>query len=245
MFEDLKPHIAELRKRLTISIGIIFVMFFICFSYWQPILDWMTTPLVSVLPNNQTMVYTAVPEPFFVALKVSFFAAFIFSLPAVFWQLWLFIAPGLYDSEKMLILPFVIFATLMFLLGDTFAYYVVLPMGFDFLIKFSGDMFMALPKINEYVDFFVKIMLGFGISFEMPVITYFFAKLGMVTDKALKDFFRYAVVLIFIIAAVLTPPDVVTQCLMAIPMVLLYIVSIYIAAKVNPAPKEEEKEEDE
>jgi sec-independent protein translocase protein TatC len=242
MFEDLKPHIADLRKRLGISVAIIFVMFFVCFSFWQVILDWMTVPLVEVLPEGQNMIFTAVQEPFFVALKVSFFAAFIVSLPAVFWQVWLFVAPGLYDNEKMLILPFVFFATLMFLMGSTFAYYIVLPLGFEFLVNFGGQMFTALPKIGEYVGFFTKLMIGFGISFEMPVITFFFAKLGLLTDKTLKDFFRYAVIIIFIVASILTPPDVITQFLMAVPMIILYIISIYIAQKVNPAPKEDNEE---
>jgi sec-independent protein translocase protein TatC len=240
MFEDLKPHIVDLRKRLTYAGAVVFVMFFICFAFWKIILGWMSAPLVAVLPEGQNMIFTAVQEPFFVALKVSFFAAFVISLPAIFWQVWLFVAPGLYSHEKMLILPFVFFATLMFVLGASFAYYVVLPMGFEFLINFGGDMFTALPKISEYVGFFSKLMVGFGLSFEMPVLTFFFAKLGMLTDKALKDFFRYAVILIFILASILTPPDVVTQFLMAVPMIILYIISIYIAYKINPHKEEEE-----
>jgi sec-independent protein translocase protein TatC len=239
MFEELKPHIAELRKRLTISFATVFIMFFICFFFWQPILDWMTAPLIKVLPENSEMIFTGVQEPFFTAIKVAFFTGLIFSLPIVFWQFWLFVAPGLYDNEKVLVIPFVFFATLMFVSGAAFSYYVVVPFGFEFLINFGSQLFTALPSIGEYVGFFTKLLIGFGISFELPVITFFFAKLGLLTDESLKGFFRYAVVIIFILAALLTPPDMITQFLMAGPMILLYGISIYIAKIVNPASPEE------
>jgi sec-independent protein translocase protein TatC len=239
MFEELKPHIAELRKRLTISFATVFIMFFVCFFFWQPILDWMTAPLIKVLPENSEMIFTGVQEPFFTAIKVAFFTGLIFSLPIVFWQFWLFVAPGLYDNEKVLVIPFVFFATLMFVSGAAFSYYVVVPFGFEFLINFGSQLFTALPSIGEYVGFFTKLLIGFGISFELPVITFFFAKLGLLTDESLKGFFRYAVVIIFILAALLTPPDMITQFLMAGPMILLYGISIYIAKIVNPASPEE------
>jgi sec-independent protein translocase protein TatC len=239
MFEELKPHIAELRTRLTISFATVFIMFFICFFFWQPILDWMTAPLIKVLPENSEMIFTGVQEPFFTAIKVAFFTGLIFSLPIVFWQFWLFVAPGLYDNEKVLVIPFVFFATLMFVSGAAFSYYVVVPFGFEFLINFGSQLFTALPSIGEYVGFFTKLLIGFGISFELPVITFFFAKLGLLTDESLKGFFRYAVVIIFILAALLTPPDMITQFLMAGPMILLYGISIYIAKIVNPASPEE------
>ena len=240
MFEELKPHIADLRKRLTISIITIIVMFFVVFSFWQPLLDIMTKPLIEVLPEGSKMIFTAVPEQFFTAVKVSFFASFLISLPVVFWQFWIFVAPGLYEHEKKLVIPFVLFATIMFLSGAFFAYYVVIPIGFEFLINFSGGMFTAMPSIGEYVGFFTKLLVAFGISFEMPVITFFLAKIGLVTDKTLTDFFRYAVVIIFILAALLTPPDMITQFLMAIPMILLYGMSILIAKSINPHVVEHE-----
>jgi sec-independent protein translocase protein TatC len=176
-------------------------------------------------------------------MKVAFFGGFIISLPVIFWQLWLFLAPGLYDHEKKLVVPFVFFATLMFLLGASFAYYIVVPVGFDFLIAFGNSVVSVLPSIGKYVGFFTKLLIGFGIAFELPVITFFLAKIGLVNDQMLKDFFRYAVVLIFIVAAVLTPPDVISQVLMAAPLLILYGVSIYIAKVFNPAQKEEEEEE--
>ncbi len=243
MFDDLKPHIADLRKRLTISTITVVVMFFACFSFYEPILEWMMAPVKHALPVGTSMIAVEIQETFFTAMKVAFFAGFIISLPVIFWQLWLFLAPGLYDHEKKLVVPFVFFATLMFLLGASFAYYIVVPIGFDFLIAFGNSVVSVLPSIGKYVGFFTKLLIGFGIAFELPVITFFLAKIGLVNDQMLKDFFRYAVVLIFIISAILTPPDVISQVLMAAPLLILYGVSIYIAKVFNPAQKEEEEEE--
>ena len=245
MFEELKPHIAELRKRLGISLATIIVMFFVCFNFWEPLLAWMIHPLKEVLPATSSIIFTKVQEPLFTALKVSFFAGFILSLPIVFWQLWLFISPGLYENEKKMILPFVFFATIMFLMGTAFCYFVVIPFGFAFLVNFGGKLFTALPSIGEYVSFFTKLLFGFGIAFELPVITFFLAKMGLVTDKTLTGFFRYAIVIIFTVSALLTPPDVLTQFLMAGPLLCLYGFSILIAKYVNPEKESEEKEEEE
>ncbi|NPA73927.1 MAG: twin-arginine translocase subunit TatC [Epsilonproteobacteria bacterium] len=245
MFEELKPHIAELRKRLGISLATLIVLFFVCFNYWEPLLGWMIQPLKDVLPSTSDIIFTKVQEPLFTALKVSFFAAFIVSLPIIFWQLWLFVAPGLYDHEKKMILPFVFFATAMFLMGAAFCYFVVIPFGFAFLVNFGGKLFTALPSIGEYVGFFTKLLFGFGLAFELPVITFFLAKLGLVTDKTLIGYFRYAIVIIFAVSALLTPPDVLTQFLMAGPLILLYGFSILIAKAVNPHKEEDEEEGEE
>ena len=243
MFDELKPHLAELRKRLGISLAVVIVMFLICFSFWQPILDWMIAPLKEVLPTGSSVIFTGVQEPFFTAMKVAFFAGFIVSLPVIFWQFWLFVAPGLYDNEKRLVIPFVSAATLMFLMGAAFCYYIVVPLAFAFLIGFGSALFTALPSIGEYVGFFTKILVGFGLSFEMPVIIFFFAKLGLVDDRGLKEFFRYAIIIIFVVAAMLTPPDVLSQFLMAAPLIILYGISILVAKAVNPyVPSEDESE---
>jgi len=181
---------------------------------------------------------------FFVALKVSFFAGILMALPVILWQLWLFIAPGLYEHEKKMVLPFVVGGSVMFLVGVLFAYYIVTPFGFQFLITFGSFLYTPLINIEDYVGFFTKIMLGFGIAFELPVIAYFLALLGLITDKTLKDFFKYAVVIIFLLAALLTPPDVLTQLLMAGPLILLYGLSILIVRWVNPYTEEDEEEEE-
>lgn len=247
MLSEITPHLVELRKRLAISVVSVIVMFFVMFSFWQPILDWMVHPLVQVLPKGSSVVFTKIQEPFFTALKVAFFTGFLAALPIIFWQLWLFVAPGLYENEKRFVIPFVLSATVMFLLGGAFAYYIVIPFGFTFLVNFGSQLFTALPSIGEYVSFFTKLIIGFGIAFEMPVATFFLASLGLITDQTLKDFFRYAIVIIFLISAILTPPDVLTQFLMAGPMILLYGLSILIAKMTNPYKEEEEyfEEEDE
>lgn len=243
MLEDLKPHIADLRKRLVISVLTLVVAFFACFTFYEPILNWMMVPIEAVLPAKSQMVAVEIQETFFTALKVAFFSGFILSLPVIFWQLWLFLAPGLYEHEKKLVIPFVFFATLMFLIGSSFAYYVVVPFGFEFLINFGSAVVTVLPSIGKYVGFFTKLLFGFGVAFELPVITFFLAKIGLVDDRMLKDFFKYAIVIIFMLSALLTPPDVLTQFLMAGPLILLYGLSIYIAKIFNPADTSLDDEE--
>ncbi|CAM2865124.1 twin-arginine translocase subunit TatC [Helicobacter burdigaliensis] len=239
MFEDLKPHIIELRKCLIIITLALIISFLCSFYFWEEILGWMSAPLESALPKGkESIIFTQVGEAFFTALKVAFFSGFIFALPIIFWQIWSFVAPGLYENEKKLVLPFVIFGTFFFISGCAFAYYVAFPIGFSYLIGFGSQSFTALPAIGDYVSFFAKLMVGFGISFELPVITFFLAKLGLVSDKTLKDYFKYAIVFIFILAAILTPPDILSQFLMAVPLTLLYGLSILIAKIINPYKEE-------
>ena len=254
MFEELRPHLIELRKRLGISVGTLFVMFFVMFYYHEPLLNWMVEPLnVALIEVGKTSVHAAdgmlttnqVGGAFFVALKVSFFAALVGSLPIILAQLWMFVAPGLYANEKKMIIPFIVGGTSMFVIGVLFSYYVVTPFGFNFLITFGSFSFTPLINIEEYVGFFTKIMFGFGIAFELPIFAYFLGLLGMVDDRQMREFFRYAVVIIFIVAAFLTPPDVLTQFLMAGPLVILYGISILIVKMVNPAPPLEDDASDE
>lgn len=248
MFEDLKPHLAELRKRLGISVASIIIMFFVMWNFHDAILAWMTQPLIEALTATAKisakaakgmLVTKELSEAFFVAMKVSFFAGLIASVPVILAQIWLFIAPGLYENEKKMVFPIVIGGSIMFLMGSAFAYYVVTPLGFAFFIEFGSANFVPMYNIGEYVDFFAKILFGFGLAFELPVFCFFLALLGLIDDRMMIGFFRYAIVLIFILAAILTPPDVMSQILMAIPLIILYGASILIVRAVNPAPKEE------
>ncbi len=252
MFDDIKPHLIELRKRLAIAVGSMIVMFFVAFYFHEPVLEWMIEPLNTALAEvgkksvhaAEGMVTTSqVGGAFFVALKVSFFAGLIGALPVILSQIWMFIAPGLYANEKRMLIPFIVGGTVMFGVGVSFAYYIVTPFGFDFLITFGSFKFTPLINIEDYVGFFTKIMFGFGIAFELPVFAYFLAMLGLVDDKQMIAFFKYAIVIIFIVAALLTPPDVLTQMLMAGPLIILYGLSILIVKMVNPASKDEEAEE--
>jgi len=248
MFDDLRPHLVELRKRLGISVAAVIVMFFVAFNFHEPIMTWMTAPLndalaevAKVAPNaaHGMVTTTQVGGTFFVAMKVAFFAGLLGALPVILSQIWLFVAPGLYANEKKMLYPFIFGGTTMFVIGALFAYYVVTPFGFSFLIAFGAFEFVPLINIEDYVDFFSKIMFGFGLAFELPIVCYFLALLGLIDDRMMTAFFRYAIVLIFIISAILTPPDVLTQILMAIPLTLLYGISILVVRAVNPAPKEE------
>ncbi|MDR2789484.1 MAG: twin-arginine translocase subunit TatC [Campylobacteraceae bacterium] len=264
MFEELKPHIIELRKRLMIAALAVLVGLLAAFAFWEDIMFWITQPLSSAVcssgvslsgvlgefdastlcADKGSMITTSVVEGLFTAFKISFFAGLTIALPIIFWQLWLFIAPGLYDNEKKYVLPFVFFATLMFLGGFLFCYYIVLPMSLNFAIYFGKGIFVYIPKTTEYIDFFLKFTFAFSLSFELPVISLFLAKINFITDKTLKDFFRYAVVLIFVFAAIITPPDVISQILMAIPLLLLYGLSILMAHLVNPYKEEDKKNTD-
>jgi sec-independent protein translocase protein TatC len=258
MFDDLRPHLVELRKRLAISVGSLIVMFFVMFFFHEILLNWMVEPLnTALIEVGKKSVHAAdgmittsqVGGAFFVALKVAFFAAILGALPVILSQIWLFIAPGLYANEKKMIIPFIVGGTIMFLIGVLFAYYVVTPFGFNFLITFGSFKFTPLINIEDYVGFFTKIMFGFGLAFELPIFAYFLALLGMVNDRQMIDFFKYAIVIIFIVAAFLTPPDVLTQLLMAGPLIILYGLSILIVKIVNPASEEDDEglsdEEDE
>lgn len=353
MFDDLRPHLVELRKRLGLSVLSIFVMFVVSFFFHTHILAWITAPLNEALTqvglvieakgqtewkiqqtesngtketvstnyaensaqahaedasHAATKLHTTLDKAsslastqqnpqmasllkdaansaketamsteklthllgdvnetaenaskksfegmvtthqiggvFFVALKVSFFAGLLAALPFILYQLWLFISPGLYANEKKMVIPFVAGGSIMFMVGVLFAYYVVTPFGFQFLITFGSFLYTPLINIEDYVGFFTKIMMGFGIAFELPVFAYFLALLGMVTDRTLIEFFRYAVLIIFVLAALLTPPDILTQLLMAAPLIVLYGVSILIVRAVNPHIPDEDEEED-
>ncbi|MFY4766377.1 twin-arginine translocase subunit TatC [Campylobacter sp. GB48] len=244
MFEELKPHLVELRKRLFISVACVVVMFFVCFSFNNYIIDILKAPVEAALPEiSRQMTFVELQEPLFTAMKVSFFTAFLISLPIIFWQFWKFVAPGLYDNEKRLVVPFVSFASIMFTLGALFCYYIVIPLAFKFLIDFGVQTqdFKPLISIGLYVGFFTKLIIAFGLAFEMPVITFFFAKLGLVDDAFLKKHFRVSVLVIFVFSAMMTPPDVISQFLMAVPLCGLYGISIYIAKKVNPSQKEDDE----
>lgn len=249
MFEEIIPHLVELRKRLAISVFSLVVMFFIMFAFHEELLSWLIAPLndalvsvgqISINASKGMVTTNQVGGAFFIALRVSFFAAILGALPIILWQLWAFVAPALYANEKKMIIPFIFGGTGMFAVGVLFSYYVVTPLGFTFLIEFGSFKFTPLINIEDYVGFFTKLMFGFGIAFELPIFAYFLALLGMVNDRQMIESFRYAIVIIFIVAAILTPPDVLSQLLMAAPLTLLYGISILIVKAINPAPKEED-----
>lgn len=222
-------HLEELRRRLIYAVVAIVLGAIIAFLFAKQLFYFLAQPLVKILPANQPMIFTALTEAFFTYFKVALLAGFFLASPVVFYQLWKFIAPGLYEHEKKFVIPFVIFATLFFILGGAFAYYIVFPFGFKFFLGFSTDYLKLLPKMSEYFSLSLKLIFAFGIVFEMPVITFFLAKMGVLNGEMLSSKRRYAIVLVFVVAALLTPPDVGTQLLMAGPLILLYEVSVWVA----------------
>lgn len=247
MLEDLKPHIRDLRKRLGISVATLLVSFIVCFAFWKSIFEWVKLPVTKAFESgvNGKLIQIAPAELIFVGIKVSFFAALVISIPIIFWQLWLFVAPGLYKHEKRLVLPFVFFGSAMFACGVIFSYYIVFPFTIKYVLAFGNDLAAANISTSEYVTFFTRFIIGFGVGFELPVLAFFLGKIGLITDETLKHYFRYAVVIIFIIAAVITPPDIMSQLLLALPMVVLYGISYLILKVVNPASKSRLDEDDE
>ena len=223
-------HLDELRKRLMWAISALFGGFLIALFFIDTIFGFIMRPLAATLPAGRKMIYTEPTEAFLLQLKVAALAGVVISAPAVMWQLWLFIAPGLYRREKRLALPFIVSTSLLFVAGAAFNHYVVFPIAFTFLGSFTKDYMEFMPRITPVFSLYSQLLLAFGIIFQMPVLVFTLARLGLVTAGFLWKNTKYAVLIIFVISAVITPTsDVVTQTLMAAPMLVLYVVSIGIA----------------
>ena len=223
-------HLEELRKRLLISILAVAGGFFLCWNYAEPIFAIIQKPLTQFLAaGDQKLAYTKLTEPFFLYMKVAFISGIFLASPIVILQIWLFITPGLYPRERRYAAPFVIFATLFFITGGWFGYQFMLPAACKFFVE-TGAQFKQMIKVDEYFSFASTIILSTGLVFETPILIFFLARLGIVTPAFLIQKFKYAVVLSFIIAAILTPgPDMVTQTFLAVPMIALYLLGIGIA----------------
>jgi sec-independent protein translocase protein TatC len=223
-------HLEELRKRLIVSIIAIGVGFLACWNFADKIYAWIQAPLTKFLPRgDQKLAYTHLTEPFMLYMKVAFFAAIFLASPIIMWQVWRFISPGLYKRERRYAAPFIIFATLFFLLGGYFGYKVILPGACAFFVE-TGRQFKQMIKIDEYFGFASTIMLASGAVFETPILIFFLARLGIVTPAFLLQKSKWAIVLAFIIAAVLTPsPDMVNQTMLALPMIVLYFLGVGVA----------------
>ncbi|TMJ20022.1 MAG: twin-arginine translocase subunit TatC [Alphaproteobacteria bacterium] len=224
----LLDHLIELRRRLLWSILTLGVTFAICLYFARPIYAFLLRPLIAA--GQSRLIYTAVFEAFFVEIKVAFFAAGMISFPIIAAQLWLFVAPGLYAKEKKAFLPFLLMTPVLFLCGASLAYFVAMPLALTYLLGYDGNIGgieqMALPGVGNYLDFSTRFIFGFGVAFLLPVLLMLLERVGIVSRAQLKRGRRYAIVVAFVAAAVLTPPDVVSQLLLAVPMVLLYELSL-------------------
>ncbi len=249
--EDGKPmglldHLNELRWRLVRCFIAALVGFCLCWAVVEPLFDILTLPLNNALGAvGAHAQYTSMPEPFFTRMLVAFVAGLFISSPFIFYQIWAFIAPGLYDEEKRFIIPVAVISALFFIGGGLFCYFIVFPYAFNFFIGFSTQSIQITPRISDYLDFILKLLLAFGLIFEMPLFSFFLSRMGVLTAGMMRRGRRYAIVGIFIVAAILTPPDVVSQLLMACPMLILYECSILVAALCGKKKKNAAEETDE
>jgi sec-independent protein translocase protein TatC len=233
-------HLEELRKRLVVCAIGVGVGFGISYIFSERLFQVLVAPLKAVMPEGDQLIFTNLPEMFFAYLKVAFIAGILGAAPLIFYELWMFIAPGLYQKEKKMAIPFVISSTILFVGGALFGYFVVFPFGFKFFIGFSNETVKALPSVKQYFSFSMKLLIAFGAVFELPVIIFFLSKMGVVTPQFLSQKRKYAILLTFALAAILTPPDVITQCMMAGPLIVLYEIGILVS---RVAHKKKEGEE--
>ena len=244
----LLQHLVELRTRLIWSMVAFVLCFLLSYQFADQIYYFLAKPLADILHEqgnpDPRLIYTQLYEAFFTRIKVAFFGGAFLAFPVIASQIWLFVAPGLYRSEKRALLPFLLATPVLFLLGAALAYYFVFPFAWRFFASFQdptgggGVPIELLPRVSEYLDLVMKLIFAFGLTFEMPVLLTLLAKVGIISSAGLKRFRRYAYVGMFVIAAILAPPDVITQTGLAVPLILLYEISIFAAKIVEPKPVE-------
>ena len=243
----LLDHLIELRTRLVRCALALAVAFGVCFYFAKPIFALLVRPLANAFPEGEgRLIYTKLHEAFFVEIKVALFAAFLVSFPIIANQLWAFVAPGLYKREKKAFLPFLLATPVLFAAGASLAYFVVMPTAFVWLLGFEGDVAgipqEALPAMGDYLDFVMHFILAFGISFLLPVLLLLLNRAGLVTREQLSKSRRYVIVGIFVIAAIATPPDVISQLMLAIPLMLLFEASLLLMRPAHKIAQEKEAE---
>jgi sec-independent protein translocase protein TatC len=241
----LTAHLQELRKRLIFSFIAIGVGFVLCYAFADQIFNILAAPLLKVMPKGGSLIFISVAEAFFTYMKVAFIAGIIVTSPFILYQIWAFIAPGLYQKEKKYVIPFVLGGSLFFALGVLFGYFVAIPVGFRFLLGYATDIIKPMPSMKEYLSFSIKFLLAFGLVFEFPVVLVLLSKIGIIDAKMLARQRKYAILLIFIFAAVVTPsPDLISQVLTALPLIGLYELSILLSRIFGkrPAPVSSERD---
>lgn len=236
--ESFISHLVELRDRMIKSIIVVLILFGICFYFSGDLMKFLSQPLYEALPKGTKPIFTDQAGAFFTLTKMSFLTALLFSLPWVLYQAWAFVAPGLYDHEKRFALPLIVSSVFFLLVGISFAYAFVLPAAYKFFISFSASTGAeTMQDLQKYWDFTLSIFFGFGLTFEVPVVEMLLVKMGMVTTAQLRDARRYVAVGAFVVAAVLTPPDVLSQFMLAIPLILLYELGIFLAGFITAASR--------
>jgi len=227
---SLLSHLVELRTRVIRILAGLLLGFLPCAVYARELYTLLAQPLLEKLPQGGQMIATDVATPFFVPMKVAMMMAFVITLPHTLYQLWGFVAPGLYAHEKRLALPLVIVSSLLFFFGMAFAYFAVLPLVFEFITFFAPDGVAVMTDIGKYVSFVLSMFFAFGLTFEVPVLIMVLVRTGMISTDKLKEIRPYVVVGAFVLAAIVTPPDVISQFMLAVPLLLLYELGIFVAA---------------
>ncbi|MEF3695727.1 twin-arginine translocase subunit TatC [Desulfolutivibrio sp.] len=238
----LLEHLTELRNRLLRCFAAIGVGFFISYAFAERLLGILLEPLARVLPEGTGLIALTLPEKFFTVMKLAFVCGIFVASPYIFYQLWRFVGPGLYRDERRMVIPAALASAIFFACGALFGYYVVFPFGFKFFVDYASDLVTIMPTVGDYFSLAVTLLLAFGLIFNLPVAIFFLARMGVVTNASLRKFRRWAVLLAFIAAAILTPtPDAVNQLLMAGPIIILYEVGIWVAYFVGKKKKKAEE----
>lgn len=240
--QPLISHLVELRNRLLRSIVCVLIVFLCLVYFANDIYLVISEPLVNELPNGATMIATNIISPFFTPIKLTIITALFISVPYILYQVWAFVAPALYKHEKRLIYPLMISSTLLFYIGVAFAYYVVFPLVFGFLTKTAPESVAIATDMNSYLDFVLTLFLAFGICFEVPVAIILLCWTGVVTPQDLRSKRPYILVIAFVVGMLLTPPDIFSQTLLAVPMYLLFELGVFLARFYQPKEREEEED---
>jgi sec-independent protein translocase protein TatC len=231
-------HLTELRNRLLVAVIAFGVALVFTYSFKEDLFSILMRPFVAVMPKGSSFIFTSVTEAFMAYFKLALVAAGFAASPVILYELWMFVSPGLYDKEKRYVFPFITFGSTLFVIGILFCYFLVMPFLFRFFVGFGGDFVVPMPSLKDYIGLAIKLLVMFGLMFELPLLVYYLAKIGVIKHDTLARKRRYAILAIFVVSAVITPPDVASQMLMVVPMYGLYEVSVVIARVFG---KKEEK----
>ena len=232
MIDEKQPfiaHLKELRDRLVVSLAGLAVAFIVAYSVKEKIFHFLMQPFIKVMPAGSSFIFTSITEAFITYFKVSLVAALFLAAPVILYEVWMFVAPGLYEKEKKYIAPFIIFGSFFFIGGALFCYYVTMPVVYHFFVSYAGTMIIPMPSLKEYMNLTLKMLIIFGLIFQMPLVAFYLAKAGIIKYRGLAKKRRYAILGIAVLSAIITPPEVSSQLLMALPMYGLFELSVVIA----------------